>query len=86
VQALNVTLLGAIAMASLVAGRFFLRFWRQSRDRFFLSFASSFFLEAANRTALAVSPHPSDGAPVFYCIRFVAFGLILIAIVNEHHS
>lgn len=81
---LNVMLLGAIAMACLVAGMFFVRFWQQSRDRFFLLFASSFLLEAGNRAALAVSPHPSDGAPVFYGIRFVAFLLILIAIADKN--
>ncbi len=81
---LNVMLLGAIAMACLVAGMFFVRFWQQSRDRFFLLFASSFLLEAANRAALALSPHPSDGAPVFYGIRFVAFLLILIAIADKN--
>lgn len=83
-QALNVMLLGAIAMASLVVGMFFLRFWQRSRDAFFLWFAASFFLEAANRAALALSPNPSDGAPVFYGIRFVAFALILIAIWGKN--
>jgi hypothetical protein len=83
-RALNVMLLGAIAMASLVAGMFFLRFWQQSRDAFFLWFAASFFLEAANRSALALVPNPSDGAPLIYGIRLVAFALILIAIVGKN--
>lgn len=85
-QALNAMLLGAIAMASLVVGMFFLRFWRRSHDRFFLLFASSFFLEAANRMALALSPNPSDGTPVFYCIRLLAFLLILFAIVLKNRG
>jgi uncharacterized protein DUF5985 len=84
--ALNVMLLGAIAMACLVAGMFFLRFWQQSHDRFFLLFASSFFLEAMNRAALAISPHPSDGAPVFYGVRLVAFMLILVAIADKNRT
>jgi hypothetical protein len=83
-RTLNVLMLGAIAMASLVAGMFFLRFWRRSHDAFFLWFAASFFLEAANRAALALSPNPSDGAPLFYGIRLVAFALILIAIVGKN--
>jgi len=85
-QVLNVMLLGAIAMASLVAGMFFLRFWRRSHDPFFLLFAASFFLEAANRVALALSSNPSDGAPIFYGIRFVAFALILVAIAQKNRS
>jgi hypothetical protein len=73
-------------MASLVAGMFFLRFWQETRDRFFLLFAASFFLEAGNRTALALSPHPSDGAPVFYAVRFLAFLMILLAIADKNRS
>jgi hypothetical protein len=84
--ALNVMLLGAIAMSCVVAGMFFLRFWQQSHDRFFLLFASSFLLEAANRAALALSPHPSDGTPMFYGIRFVAFLLILLAIADKNRN
>lgn len=83
-EALNAMLLGAIAMACLVAGLFFARFWQQSRDRFFALFAASFFVEAANRTALALSAHPNDGAPTFYCIRLVAFTLILLAIADKN--
>jgi hypothetical protein len=83
-RTLNVMLLGAIAMACLVAGLFFARFWQQSRDRFFGLFAASFFLEAANRAALAVSEHPNDGAPAFYLIRLAAFLLILLAIADKN--
>jgi len=86
VYALNVMLLGAISMACLIAAMFFVRFWQASHDRFFLLFASSFFVEAVNRAALAVSPHPSDGAPVFYGIRLLAFLLILIAIADKNRS
>ena len=85
-RALNVMLLGAIAMSCVVAGMFFVRFWQRSRDRFFLLFASSFFIEAVNRAALALSPNPSDGAPLFYGIRLIAFVLILIAIADKNRS
>jgi len=83
---LSILLLGAIAMASFVAGMFFLRFWRQTGDRFFLLFAVSFFLEGVNRVALALSEHPSDGAPVFYGVRLVAFLLILITIADKNRG
>jgi hypothetical protein len=81
---MSVMILGAVAMANLVAGLFFLRFWQQSRDRFFMLFASSFFLEAVNRAALALSPHPNDGSPIFYCVRLLAFLLILAAIADKN--
>ena len=40
---------GAIAMGLAVAGCFFLRYWRESRDRFFGFFALAFFALAINR-------------------------------------
>ena len=85
-QQLNVMMLGAIAMASFVAGLFFLRFWYRGRDRFFALFAASFFVEALNRVALALSERPSDGAPIIYTIRFVAFLLILAAIADKNRA
>jgi uncharacterized membrane protein HdeD (DUF308 family) len=79
-------LLGAISMASLVAGLFFLRFWRDTRDRLFLFFASSFLIEGLNRAALALSSDPNEGRPFFYFVRFLSFLLILIAIVQKNIS
>jgi uncharacterized membrane protein HdeD (DUF308 family) len=81
---LSEVLLGAIAMASLAAALFFLRFWRETRDRFFLLFALSFFVEGINRFALALSERPNEGQPVIYCIRLMAFALILAAIVDKN--
>jgi len=81
---LSEVLLGAIAMASLAIGLFFLRFWRETRDRFFLFFALSFFVEGINRFALALSERPNEGQPAFYCIRLIAFALILFAIVDKN--
>lgn len=77
-------LLGAIAMASLAIGLFFLRFWHETRDRFFLLFALSFFVEGLNRLALALSERPNEGRPAIYCIRLTAYALILVAIVNKN--
>lgn len=85
-RALNVMLLGAIAMACLVAGLFFLRFWVQSRDRFFLLFATSFFVEGVNRAGVALDPHPSDANPVHYVVRLLSFLLILAAIVDKNRA
>lgn len=77
---LNLVLLGAIAMSSLVAGLFFLRFWRQAKDPFFLLFALSFFVEGGNRIALAFSPKPQEGNPAVYLVRLASFLLIIAAI------
>jgi uncharacterized membrane protein HdeD (DUF308 family) len=77
-------LLGAIAMASLIAGLFFLRFWRDTGDRLFLFFAISFLVEGVNRAALGLSDDPNEGRPFFYFVRFLSFLLILIAIVQKN--
>jgi hypothetical protein len=76
--------MGAIAAGSAFAGLFFFRFWHQTRDRFFLFFAGSFWLEAINRAALAVVPHASEQEPLFYLVRLVAYGLILAAIWQKN--
>ncbi len=81
---MDLMLLGAISMASLVAGLFFLRFWRDTRDRLFLFFASSFLIEGLNRAALALSSDPNEGRPFFYFVRFLSFVLILVAIVQKN--
>ena len=83
---MNFVLLGAIAMASLTAGLFFLRFWRDTKDRFFLFFSISFFVEGLNRFALATTGHPNEDRPFFYFVRFLSFLLILIAIADKNWS
>ncbi|PWF44004.1 hypothetical protein C7C56_020110 [Massilia glaciei] len=75
---------GAIAMGSIVVSLFFLRYWRSSKDRFFLYFAASFALEAVTRVMLGLSSPESEGAPLFYLTRVVAYGLILIAIYEKN--
>lgn len=81
---LNLILAGAIAMASATASLFFVGFWRTTRDRFFLYFAISFGLEAANRVLLAMRVSTSEDEPVYYLVRLVAYGLILFAIVEKN--
>ena len=75
---------GAIAAGWLVAGLFFFRFWRQTRDRFFLWFALSFWLEAGGRVALGLMSGTSEDNPGIYGIRVVAYGLILLAIWQKN--
>ena len=83
---MNLFLLGAVTMASLAAGLFFLRFWRETKDRLFLAFAISFLVEGVNRTALALSDAPREGTPFFYLVRLLAFALILGAVVDKNRS
>ena len=75
---------GAIAVGWLVAGLFFFRFWRETRDRFFLWFALSFWLEAGNRVALGLFVGTKEDSPGIYALRVVAYGLILLAIWQKN--
>jgi len=79
-------MLGAIAALSTAVALFFLRFWRQTRDTFFLLFAAAFLLEAVNRVALALVAHPDEAEPLFYIVRLVSYGLILVAIWQKNRG
>ncbi|HWI25616.1 MAG TPA: DUF5985 family protein [Stellaceae bacterium] len=74
---------GATAMAYLIAGLFFLRFWRRTRDSLFLIFAIAFWLLAASSTAVALAGQEYNEAWV-YLFRLAAFVLIIIAILRKN--
>jgi hypothetical protein len=77
---------GAIVMGYGVAGLFFLRFWRETRDRLFLIFAGAFWLLGAQRLALAFSGNVVEDDTGLYLVRLFAFLLILGAIVDKNRS
>lgn len=77
-------LLGAIAMGAGVAGLFFFRFWRGTRDRFFLLFALAFWAEAISRVYIALTGALMEETPTAYLIRVLAYGLILFAIFDKN--
>ena len=77
-------LTGAVAMASFVATLFFLRFWRQTRDSFFLLFAIAFGLDSLTRFVLGLTHPPDETEPLFYLTRLVTFILIIAAIIQKN--
>ena len=79
-------LLGVIAAFSAIAGVFFVRFWRETHDSFFLAFAVFFFVEAGNRVALLFLTRPNEGSPWIYVIRLVALLIILAAILQKNYG
>ena len=79
-------LLGVIVTASLAAAGFFWRFYRQTRDNLFLAFAAAFAIEGINRMAFLVLDNPSEGSPIIYMVRLVAFLFILGAIVAKNRG
>lgn len=83
---LNAILVGGIAIASLTAALLFLRFWKATRDRLFLFFALSFGLEAVNRVVLFLAVGLDQDASIYYIVRLVSYGLIIVAIVEKNRS
>ncbi|MEW6157370.1 MAG: DUF5985 family protein [Verrucomicrobiota bacterium] len=77
---------GAIMLGFLVAGLFFLRFWRQSRDRLFAIFALAFVVLACERVALLLTQPANEIRPLIYLIRLFAFLLILGAIIDKNRK
>jgi hypothetical protein len=76
---------GALVMASFVVGLFFLRFWRETRDRLFLMFALAFWVLAANWLGLGLTEE-AETRTFFYVLRLIAFALIIIAIVDKNRK
>ena len=83
---LNDILVGAITAISIVIALFFLRFWKNTGDRFFLFFALSFLIEGLNRLLLTSMTGWLENSPTYYVIRFVAYMLILIAILDKNRK
>lgn len=76
-------IMGAIAMASFVAGLFFLRFWRRTGDRLFAIFAFAFWLLGLTRVALVWNTSAAEN-DLIYWVRLLAFASILVAIIDKN--
>lgn len=83
---MNEFLSGMAAALCLVAGLFFLRFWRKTRDRFFAFFAASFWLMAVHRFVNVILRDTNEHLVAVYSIRLIAFVLILVAIVDKNRA
>ena len=71
---------GAITTGFLIAGLFYLRFWRQTGEGLFAAFAFSFWLLGVGQAALAFAEIPVEERSWLYLIRLAAFSLILVSI------
>ena len=85
-MAMEQFLAGAVVMGFAVAGLLFLRYWRRTRERLFLTFSASFFLLALNYAWLAVTQIPVEERSPLFLIRLLAFGLIILAIIQSNRS
>ena len=78
---------GAIVMAYLVAALYFLRFWRETRDRLFVFFTAAFVALAVQRSLLTLL-QPQEGTleTALYVLRLAAFLSIVVGIVDKNRK
>jgi hypothetical protein len=77
---------GAVMMASLTSGIFFLKFWRKTYDRFFAMFACAFLMLAAERWFFIFLPNSDEENSWIFSMRLLAFLLIIVAVVDKNRS
>jgi hypothetical protein len=75
---------GAVTFAHVLAALYFLRFWRRTRDRLFLSFALAFMLFALNQGLAFVFAVYRESTSFIYILRVLGFVLIVAAIVDKN--
>lgn len=75
---------GAITMGFLVAGFFFLRFWKRTRESLFLAFAAAFWLLGLAQALLAFTNIPVEERSWLFLLRLAAFSLILVSIWKKN--
>ena len=83
---LVVFLQGICVAAAWAAGLFFLRFWREHRDRLFAFFAVAFWMLAASWVLLALTVPTEERRPYIYGLRLAAFLLIIAGIFDKNRS
>ena len=75
---------GALIMGYVVAAGFFLRFWKETRDRLFALFGAAFLILALQRLLLAFHSNPKAEGEWLYGLRLIAFLVILAAIIDKN--
>lgn len=83
---MNAFVSGMLTMGYIVAGLFFLRFWRDTRDRLFAMFGAAFFILAVQRFGIMAFDRVPEPSSVWYFIRLAAFLLIILAIVDKNRK
>lgn len=77
-------LAGAVTATQLIAGLFFLKFWRRTGDKLFLSFAIAFWLLALSQSVGSFVDLTAERRAVAYLPRLLGFLLILVSIVRTN--
>jgi len=77
---------GVLAMASLAAGLFFVRYWKVTGERLFAFFAMAFAMLSINYVVLAAVEPAFEARHLIYLIRLAGFLLIIAGIVDKNRG
>lgn len=75
---------GVCAVAFAGSAVFFLRFWRQTGDRFFAIFALALGILAANYVALGIVDPGTETRHLYFLVRLIAFLTFIVGIVDKN--
>lgn len=75
---------GMVALGFIAAAMFFVQFYRETRDRFFLYFTAAFVLFAGNQSVPIAWHIDADSQAPIYIARLVGYLLIIIAVVQKN--
>jgi hypothetical protein len=75
---------GALCLGYVTAALYFVRFWRDTRDRLFVFFAASFVLLALQRVSLMAVETAPALEPPSYALRLLAYLVILGGIIDKN--
>jgi uncharacterized membrane protein len=77
-------LAGGLVVACVIVGLFFLRYWKATRDSFFLYFAVAFWLQGGQWLYSGLTDPANEYLPLAYLLRLAGYGLIVAAIVRKN--
>jgi hypothetical protein len=85
-EALKGLVFGALIFGCALVALFFARFFQDTRDRLFAFFTAAFAILAFHWLVLALTDPGSEHRPLFYLLRLVAFGMIILAILEKNRE
>jgi uncharacterized membrane protein YoaK (UPF0700 family) len=81
---MNDFLAGVCATTFAAAAVFFLRFYRQTSDRFFAIFAVAFATFAVNYLGLGFFHPGTENRQIYFTLRLIAFLFIIAGIIDKN--
>lgn len=77
---------GAIFLGMALMAAIFFRFYKKTSDTLFIYFTAAFSLLAAERIILVWTNTLDEVQAGAYCMRLMAFGLIIFAVVQKNRE